>query len=115
MLLQKSADDRDFPARVLAADEVCFTRNGVVNFHNVHVWAQENPHAVRQSNFQQRFSINIWAGIVDNFVTDPHELPARLTGASYYYFLHDDLSLLLDNALDNMPLNRRQDLWFLHT
>jgi hypothetical protein len=75
MLLQKSADDRDFPARVLAADKVCFTRNGVVNFHNVHVWAQENPHAVRQSNFQQRFSINIWAGIVDNFVTDPHELP----------------------------------------
>jgi hypothetical protein len=37
MLLQKSADDRDFPARVLAADEVCFTRDDVVNFHNVHV------------------------------------------------------------------------------
>jgi hypothetical protein len=33
-----------------------------------------------------------------------------VTGASYYHFLHDDLPLLLDNALDNMPLNRRQEL-----
>jgi hypothetical protein len=37
-----------------------------------------------------------------------------LTGASYYHFLQDDLPLLLDNALDNMPLNRRQELWFLN-
>jgi hypothetical protein len=36
-----------------------------------------------------------------------------LTGASYYHFLHDDLPLLLDKALDNMPMNRRQELWFL--
>jgi hypothetical protein len=66
----------------------------------VHLWAQENPHGVRQSNFQQRFSINIWAGIVDNFLIGSHELPAGLTGASYYHFLHDDLPLLLNNALD---------------
>jgi hypothetical protein len=36
-----------------------------------------------------------------------------LTGVSYYHFLHDDLPLLLDKALDNMPMNRRQELWFL--
>jgi hypothetical protein len=99
-LLLLSADDPDFPARVETAAEVCFTRDSVVNFHNLHVWAHENP---RQSNFQQKFSNNIWGGIVDNFPIGFHELPARLTGASYYHFLHDDLPLLLDNALDNMP------------
>jgi hypothetical protein len=29
--LPKSAGDRDFPARVLAADEVCFTRDNPIS------------------------------------------------------------------------------------
>jgi hypothetical protein len=29
------------PARVSAADEVCFTRDSVINFHNLHVWAKK--------------------------------------------------------------------------
>jgi hypothetical protein len=73
-------DDRDFPARVSAADEVFFTRDGFVNFHNVLVWAQENP--ISSSDFPSTFG-------QENFLIGPHELPAQLTGASYYHFLHD--------------------------
>jgi hypothetical protein len=56
--LKKSADDPDFPARVLAADKVCFTRDSVVNFHIVHVWAQENPRGIINDNSTQKISIN---------------------------------------------------------
>jgi hypothetical protein len=41
------------------------------------MYVQENPHPVY---------INIWEGIVDNFLIDPHELSARLTCASYIIF-----------------------------
>jgi hypothetical protein len=34
------------------------------NIHNHHVWADTNPRATIQSFHQQRFAINIWAGIV---------------------------------------------------
>jgi hypothetical protein len=81
-------DDHDFPARVSAADEVFFTRDGFVNFHNVLV-----------------------------FLIGPHELPAQLTGASYYHFLHDDLPLLLDKCIGQYAIkstSRAQQLWFLH-
>jgi len=43
----------------LFTDESQFNRNGVNNTHNSHVWADENPHTTVESNFQQRFSVNV--------------------------------------------------------
>lgn len=36
-----------------------FSRSGINNFRNTHVWSVEHPHAYRQTNFQDRFSVNI--------------------------------------------------------
>jgi hypothetical protein len=55
--------DPAFITNVLFTDEVGFTRDGVFNFHG-HVWAKINPRATRETSFQHRFSINVWAGIV---------------------------------------------------
>ena len=38
-------------------DESHFNRDGVNNTRNSHVWADDNPHATVESNFQQRFSV----------------------------------------------------------
>jgi hypothetical protein len=48
-----------FVPSVLFTDEAAFTRNGIMNFHSNHLWAEENPHAFVQYRHQQQFTINV--------------------------------------------------------
>jgi hypothetical protein len=59
-LLQKIDEEPNFLRIVLTRDEAGFTRDGVFNSHNTHIWSEENPHQIRERGFQQRFSINVW-------------------------------------------------------
>jgi hypothetical protein len=99
-----------FVSSVLFTDEAAFTRNGIITFHNNHVWAEENPQAVVQSRHQQQFSINVWTGIIGDVLVDSHVLPQRLTGNSYRHFLENDLPTLLED----LPLAIRAHMWFMH-
>ena len=62
-LLGKFENDQHFLERVVWSDESQFTRDGINNVRNQHVWSIENPHVVKNRNFLDRFSINIWGGI----------------------------------------------------
>ena len=53
-------DEPDFPRRILFTDEAKFTREGVFNSRNSHVWADENPNATRPHAFQQRYGSRCW-------------------------------------------------------
>ncbi|CAH2011645.1 unnamed protein product [Acanthoscelides obtectus] len=64
-LLHQHDNNPDFLKCILVTDESTFTRNGVNNFRNTHVWSVENPHAVRRAHFQQTFLVNVWAGMVN--------------------------------------------------
>ncbi|KAJ8944754.1 hypothetical protein NQ318_011661 [Aromia moschata] len=37
---------------ILFTDEACFTRRGITNFHNEHVYADENPHQNRPNGLE---------------------------------------------------------------
>jgi hypothetical protein len=37
----------------------------------LYVWATENLHANRHSSLQHRFSVNVWAGIIDDYIIGP--------------------------------------------
>lgn len=65
---------------ILFTDEATFTRSGFTNVHNIHVWAEENPHAVIVIHNQVNFMANVWAGIIDNFVLGTVFLPHNLNG-----------------------------------
>lgn len=56
--------DEDFFKCILWSDESTFDREGIVNFHNLHHYATENPHVKMQTKHQRRFSCNVWAGII---------------------------------------------------
>lgn len=99
-----------FASEILCTDEASFTRQGVLNFHNCHIWDDHHPHATRRTNFQQKFSINMWAGIIGHTLIGPYELPRQLRGDSYLNFLEN----VLPGLLEELPLNIRQDMWFLH-
>ncbi|GBN79146.1 hypothetical protein AVEN_272646-1 [Araneus ventricosus] len=55
-------------------------------------------------------SVNIWAGILGDYVVSPYIFPDRLTGATYRIFLEQGLSSLLQAV----PLPIQRAMWFRH-
>ncbi|KAJ4432524.1 hypothetical protein ANN_21146 [Periplaneta americana] len=108
--LQQCGVNPNFPALVLFTDEAQFTRDGIANFHNQHVWAYENPRATVPSHHQVRFSLNMWAGIIGDRLVGPHVLVNRLTGQAYTNFLENTIP----HVLEDTPLINRQHIHFLH-
>lgn len=94
----------------LFTDEAEFTRDGINNFHNQHFWALENPHEIIESRHQQKFSLNVWGGIVANCLIGPVFLPPRLDSETYHRFLTRTLPPLLED----IPIGVRRRMWFMH-
>lgn len=107
-LLNRNAEDADFLSNILWTDESIFTRNGVGNIHNMHYWSINNPHVIFPSRHQHRFSLNVWAGILNNRILGPILLPNRINGQDFLHFLTVDIT----EELDNLPLNMLRNLWF---
>lgn len=109
-MLRRCQQDPQFFNNILWCDESCFKKIGVFNMHNLHHWAVENPRIIREDRFQHQFSVNLWAGILDNKVIGPFELPSRLNGARYLEFLRNDLN----NLLVDVPQEIRGRMWLQH-
>ncbi|GFU81040.1 uncharacterized protein TNCV_1116921 [Trichonephila clavipes] len=75
-----------------------FREGGIFNTHNSHSWAAANPHVTRTRAAQDRFLVNVWAGILGDHLIGPFILPDRLTGPRYLIFLEQVLPELLDSA-----------------
>ena len=95
---------------ILFTDEVQFNRNGVRNAHNSHVWADENPHATVESNFQLRFTVSVWCAVLNDQLIGPFVMEGGLTGEAYLQFLEEELPQLLEDV----PLNKRGHMYFQH-
>jgi hypothetical protein len=108
--IQRHNDDPHFRSCILFTDEASFTRDGILNFRNTHNWSYENPHAILPRGHQQRFSVNVWAGIIADRLIGPYMLPPRLTGNIYLTFLQE----VLPDLLDDVPLAVMQRIMFQH-
>lgn len=97
-----------FTKFILFSDEATFTRNGVTNIHNTHVWANENPKATVETHHQMNFKVNVWAGIVQNFLLGPVFLPGRINADDFLFFLQNTFM----DLLDDLPLTVRRNMWF---
>ena len=84
-----------FHNSVLFTDELSFTKECLFNTHNEHVWAGNNPHLTTLSKYQERFSVNVSAGIFSDHLVGPYLLPDSLTGEKYLVFLERVLPNLL--------------------
>jgi hypothetical protein len=105
-----TAVDPHFAGSVLVTDKATFTQDEIFNCHNMHMWEQENPHATSVRAHQQRFSLNVWCGLLDDFLIGPRVLPNRLTGETYLGFLVNAPPLLLEEV----SLRVRQSTWYMH-
>lgn len=62
VILQQSVQDVNISIYVLFIDR--FTRGGVCNQQNAHLWAQSFPRGVRQHLVQHRSALNVQANLV---------------------------------------------------
>jgi len=83
---------------ILFTDEAHFTRDGFNNTRNSHLWDHDNPHGTVESNYQHRFSVNVWCAVIGDQLTGPYIFPQRLTGDIYANCLQDELPALVGNV-----------------
>jgi len=105
--LRKVDENPEFPYRVIFSDEL-FTREGIVNSHNMHMWSDENPRITRLRNFQVRWKMNVWAGIMNTNIMSPIILSEILNSASYKNFLAENIP----DFLEKIPLAERNKIIF---
>lgn len=112
-MLNADIEDPDFLKKIMWTDESKFEKDGITNYHNAHYWApkaQGNPNKKRTKGSQRRFSLNVWMGIISNYLIGPYFLPDNLNGETYETFLKEELpSLMFD-----LPLALRRDMLFQH-
>lgn len=108
--LQQLTGNQNFCSSILFTDEAGFTRDGIINSHNLHLWGEENPHAMIETRHQQRFMVNVWAGIIGSNLIGPFVLEERLNGVVYLQFLQQHLN----NLLEEVPLQIRGQMWYMH-
>jgi len=65
---------------ILFIDEAHFTCDGVNNTRNSHLWDRDNPHGTVESNYQNRFYVNVWCGVIGDQLIGPYIFPQRVTG-----------------------------------
>jgi hypothetical protein len=79
-----------------------------VNRHNIHYCSIDNPHWVRHVDYQVRWSINVWGGIIREHVLGPHFFEGHLNGQMYSEFLRNECT----DLIDQLPLNVVRNMIF---
>lgn len=51
------------------------------------MWSTDNPNAIKESDFQTRFLINMWCGIIGDQLIGPFISQNRLSSIAYKDFL----------------------------
>ena len=63
---------------------------------------------MRQIDYQHRWSLNVWGGIIGSTIIGPYFFNGHLNGEMYLQFLQNELPRLLANV----PLITRNRMWF---
>ena len=71
-------------------------------------------HAIREARHQTTFPINVWAGIFGDRLIGPVRLPEQLTGPTVREFLERLTRDILPDVLDDVPMQLRVGMWFMH-
>lgn len=71
-LLAQVRQNNNFLNNILFTDECTFTTSGMFNQHNLHFWSEENPRLTRVMSYQHRWSINVWAGILNGQIVSKY-------------------------------------------
>lgn len=78
-----------------------------MNRRNFHFYSDTNPHYLRDINRQNRWSLNVWGGILGTRIVGPFFFEEHLRGDTFRNFLENDL----EDLLEDVPLQTRASMW----
>lgn len=104
---ERIRQDPNFFRFVMFSDEATFKNNGELNRHNSHYWSDTNPHWHRHLDNQNRWSLNVWCGIVNGHLIGPYFFDQNLNGQIFLEFLRNQLPVLLEDV----ELRTRMRVW----
>lgn len=108
LMIDRLDNDQLFFNKILWTDEASFTTSGIFNRRNSHFWSFENPHQIKDIQFQGRQAISVWCGIYNNRVLGPIIYRQPLTGERFLNFLQNDI----EYYLEDLPLiDYNQIIW----
>ena len=94
--------------KILFTDESHFSNNGIFNRHNTHYWSTVNRNEMRITDHQDRFGINVWAGIIGTRVLGPIFFEGPLNGERYLNMLRNEI----ENEIEHLPLEISRNMYF---
>jgi hypothetical protein len=95
---------------ILFTVKAAFTLKGTNNTRNSHRWSHDNPHGTLETDFQRRFSMNVWCFMIDNMLIGPVILDDRMIRQNYLDFLQYGLP----EQLEDVPLVIRIAMYYQH-
>lgn len=107
-MLRKNEEIPDFLFNVMWTDESTFTKNGLWNRHNLRHWSTENPRLTRDSSHQNRFAINVWAGIHRNTIIGPIFIDGNLNAENFLLLLNKTVS----EYMNELSLDVYRQTWY---
>jgi len=97
--LQMIWQDHHFFRYVLFSDESTFKNIEELNRHNCHYWSNVNPHWFRSVDNQNRWSLMVWCGIVNDYLIGPYSFfEENVNRVNFLELLRDILPELLEQS-----------------
>lgn len=104
-MIKLNEEDPTFLRKVLWTDESTFSKTGVFNYHNDHLWTLENPHSTRIASTQYQFKANVWAGIIGHELIGPTILDGNTNAKNYLQLLQRNQPIIEESV----PIQFRRD------
>lgn len=82
-LLTRFQENDNFFNNIIWSDEAKFCKDGMFNRHNSHFWSIENPHVIRNRQYQEKWSFNVYCAIQNSSVVYLHFYDENLNGMYY--------------------------------
>ncbi|XP_070524010.1 histone-lysine N-methyltransferase SETMAR-like [Cardiocondyla obscurior] len=102
------AENDPFLKNILWTDEAVFRKNGYINRQNEHHYAENNPRCIKEINIQDRWTVNVWLGIIGDHVIGPEFIQGYVNAEYYSEFLLNRLN----DLLEDVPLAQRLEMRF---
>lgn len=96
-----------FLSQILWTDEATFSSDGRINLKNMHYWSTTNPYWMQEVQYQGRWSVNVWCGILGDTIIGPYFFDEPLNGNRFLDFIRNILPVLLENV----PLETRRNMF----
>ncbi|XP_015593606.1 E3 SUMO-protein ligase PIAS2 isoform X3 [Cephus cinctus] len=109
-LIDKDRSEKDFIRQILWTDQTTFTNEAIVQHRNNHGNA-EGSSTTQETQAEAVWSINVWAGIVGDRIIGPQFIEEQVDSSEASYRF---LNVAVNELLEDLPLNVRQEIWFHH-